>query len=450
MIRLTRKVFVDLSIWMIGFGLLIGLVFPFFTLCLGIPSSYVLTPVFFTACIAAGFAVGAMNIALARSVVGERARLLAERMGLVASRLQDMAQGNTPEKCTPEHCAIEVDSDDEIGDGARAFNQLIQSLALSIETETAVRTFTEMLVSELDVHQLTEQALALLLQHTGADGGAILVEVEGGIRVAASHGIGSPHTLANNDRVRHALRTERRHRVKLPEDLLVDGMLAQFRPREVLIDPVQHKEVVLGAVVLASGQGFSVEDRNRLDVFERGLALALHNAILYDRLQTLAALDPLTGTYNRRFGVARLREEFQRAVRLNLPLGLLMFDIDYFKRINDTYGHLAGDRVLARVAKTARSVLREGDVLIRYGGEEFIAVLPAASRPDLEYVGERLRHMVDDLVVVDGDQSIRVTVSIGATAYPDTEVEDETALVDRADKALYAAKTGGRNRLVIS
>ncbi|QJD31326.1 diguanylate cyclase [Methylococcus geothermalis] len=391
-----------------------------------------------------------MNIALARSVVGERLRLLAERMSFVTSRLKGMAHGESAEKCTPDHCAIQVDSDDEIGDSTRAFNQLIEALALSIETETAVRTFTEMLVSELDVHQLTEQALALLLQHTGADGGAILIEADGEIRVAASQGIGSAHLLANNDRVRSALRTERRHMVKLPEDLVVDGMLAQFRPREVVIDPVLHKEVVLGAVVLASGQGFSAEDRNRLDVFERGLALALHNALLYHRLQTLAALDPLTGAYNRRFGMARLREEFQRAVRLNLPLGILMFDIDYFKRINDTYGHLAGDRVLARVAKTARSVLREGDVLIRYGGEEFIAVLPAASLHDLEYVSERLRHMVEDLVLMDGDQAIRATVSIGATAYPDTDVEDDTALVDRADKALYTAKSGGRNRVVVT
>ncbi|MDD2769412.1 MAG: GGDEF domain-containing protein, partial [Methylococcus sp.] len=237
---------------------------------------------------------------------------------------------------------------------------------------------------------------------------------------------------------------------KLPEDLVVDGMLAKFRPREIIIDPVLHKEVVLGAVVLASGTGFSGEDRNRLDVFEKGLALALHNALLYDRLQTLAALDPLTGTYNRRFGMARLHEEFRRAVRMDLPLGLLMFDIDYFKRINDTYGHLAGDRVLSRVAKAARSVLREGDILMRYGGEEFIAVLPAASTPDVEYVAERLRHIVEDLALTDGDQTIRVTVSVGATAFPDTEVDDDTALVNHADKALYTAKSGGRNRVTIA
>ncbi|MDD2767875.1 MAG: hypothetical protein PHT19_04010, partial [Methylococcus sp.] len=292
MIRLTRKVFVDLSIWMTGFGLLIGLIFPFFAVALGIPSQFVLTPGFFAACIAAGFAVGAMNIALARSVVGERLRLLAARMGLVAGRLQDMAHGEATEKCSPEHCAIEVDSDDEIGGSAQAFNRLIHALALSIETETAVRTFTEMLVSELDVHRLTERALEQLLQHTGADGGAILIEVDGEIRVAASQGIGDAAALTSNDRLRSALRSERRHRVKLPEDLVVDGMLAKFRPREVIIDPVLHKEVVLGAVVLASGTGFSGEDRNRLDVFEKGLALALHNALLYDRLQTLAALDP--------------------------------------------------------------------------------------------------------------------------------------------------------------
>lgn len=450
MIRLTRKVFIDLSIWMSCFGLLVGLIFPFFAAAMGIPAEFVLTPWFFGACIAAGLAVGAMNIALARSVVGQKLHLLAERMTLVATRLEDVTRDKNADKCTSEQCSISIDSDDEIGDSALAFNQLIRALALSIETEAAVRAFTELLVSQLDVHLLTDRALTQLLQHTNADGGAILIEVDGEVRVAVSQGIRSPNALVGNDHVRCALRAEKRRTVMLPEEFVLDGVLAEFRPREIVIDPVRYKEVVLGAIVLASGKGFTDEERNRLELFEKGLALALHNALLYDRLQTLAALDPLTGIYNRRFGMARLHEEFGRAVRMTVPLGLLMFDIDYFKRINDTYGHLAGDRVLSRIAKIARSVLREGDILVRYGGEEFIAILPAASRSDIEYVGERLRHIVEDASIADGDQTIRVTVSIGGTAYPEIDVADDTALVDHADKALYAAKESGRNRMIIA
>lgn len=108
-------------------------------------------------------------------------------------------------------------------------------------------------------------------------------------------------------------------------------------------------------IILASAAGFKDEVRSRLDLFCQGMALALNNALTYDRLQTLAALDPLTGIYNRRFGMTRLHEEFTRAVRTTGPLGVMMFDIDHFKKVNDTYGHLAGDRVLIQVAKIART-----------------------------------------------------------------------------------------------
>jgi two-component system cell cycle response regulator len=449
MIRLTRKVFTDLTIWMIGLGLLMGVVFPFFVTLMGIPTRAVLTPWFFAACMAAGLIVGAVNIRLARVVVGRRLQVLAERMRHVAANLEDIAGGGDLSRCRPADCLLKVDSDDEIGESAQAFNHLVQALAFSLQTEAAVRVFTEMLASQLEVSDLTDRALQQLLQHTQAGAGAILVETEGEVKVAVSHGIRSPDTIAASDYVRFALRTEKRYSVLLPKDLIMEGVLTDFRPREVLIDPILHKEVVLGAIVLASGSGFTTEDRNRLDLFRQGLALALHNALLYDRLERLAALDSLTGIYNRRFGMARLHEEFGRALRTTAPLGVLMFDLDHFKQVNDTYGHLAGDRVLIRVAKLARSVMRDGDIIVRYGGEEFLAILPGASRNDLRQVGERLRRMIEDTALADGEQVIRVTVSIGGSAYPEVDVDDETMLVKQADKALYAAKESGRNRVML-
>jgi diguanylate cyclase (GGDEF)-like protein len=450
MIRLTRKVFHDLAIWMIGLGLLMGVVFPFFTVVMGIPAHMVLTPLFFAACMAAGFIVGAANIGLARLVVGARLRFMADRMRMVTSSLHEMARSGDVGQCSPEHCTIPVDSDDEIGESAQAFNDLVQAQATSLRTSLAVRSFNEMLTSQLDVDILTDRALQQLIEHTHADAGLLLTEAEGELRVAVVHGIRSPEKVATSDYVRLALRSEKRQIIQTPEDVIVDGVLSDFRPRAVLIDPILYKDVLLGVIVLASGSGFSDEDRTRLDLFRQGLAMALNNALTYDRLQRLAALDPLTGAYNRRFGLARLHEEFGRAIRSRSPLGVLMFDLDHFKVVNDTYGHLAGDRVLMRVAQMARSVTREGDVLVRYGGEEFLLVLPAAARADLSQVAERLRHMVESAVVADGEQAIRVTVSVGGVAYPETDVEMESDLVKLADKALYRAKETGRNRVVLA
>ncbi len=127
----------------------------------------------------------------------------------------------------------------------------------------------------------------------------------------------------------------------------------------------------------------------------------------------------------------------------------MMFDIDHFKKVNDTYGHLAGDRVLIQVAKTAREAIREGDILMRYGGEEFLVILPAASKENCRDVAERMRRKVEETSVADGDQVIRVTISIGITSYPELDVAGEQDLVKHADEALYVAKESGRNRVIV-
>jgi diguanylate cyclase (GGDEF)-like protein len=131
-------------------------------------------------------------------------------------------------------------------------------------------------------------------------------------------------------------------------------------------------------------------------------------------------------------------------------MGVIMMDIDHFKQVNDTYGHLVGDRILIAVTRVAKTILRDGDVLIRYGGEEFLAVLPAASSEDLRLVGERLLRVIEDTSVAEGSQTIRVTVSLEPAAYPNQNVEKKEALVQLADEALYQAKESGRNRLILS
>jgi two-component system, cell cycle response regulator len=449
MIRFTRKVFTDLAIWMIGLGLVMGLAFPFLVVMMGVPKEQVLAPWFFGATMTAGFMVGWANIWLARTVVGTRLRVLADRMRFVETNLRTLAHFGASERCTAEACHVPVDSEDEIGESARAFNYLVESLALSHQTDAAVRSFTEVLASHLELDVLSSKALQQLLVHSEASAGAILIAEEGELKVASSQGIRSPNLLCDSDNVRRAIQTGNRVTVALPEDVAVEGILTDFRPREVLVDPVLYKEVPLGAIILASATGFNDDAKSRLDLFRHGLALALNNALTHDRLQTLAALDPLTGVYNRRFGMARLHEEFSRAVRTTGPLGIMMFDIDHFKKVNDTYGHLAGDRVLIQVARTARAALREGDVLMRYGGEEFLVILPAASKANSRDVGEKLRRIVEDVSVTVGDRAIRVTISVGIISFPEFAVASDQELVKRADEALFSAKETGRNRVIV-
>ncbi|WP_319583411.1 diguanylate cyclase [uncultured Pseudodesulfovibrio sp.] len=167
-----------------------------------------------------------------------------------------------------------------------------------------------------------------------------------------------------------------------------------------------------------------------------------------DELRTLASTDPLTGASNRRQFMSRLSEEFERCKRYNTSLVLLSLDIDHFKRINDTYGHPAGDDVLKELVALCRNTLRTTDLFGRVGGEEFQAALTQTRIGAGEKTAERLRRRVEQCEVKTHDQIITFTISIGVTALA-PEDESIEALLKRADDALYQAKRSGRNRVVI-
>ncbi len=448
--RMTRKVFHDLAIWMIGFGLAIGIVFPFFAVMLGVPRENALTTTFFIACLFAGALAGVINYGLAHWVVGLRLRILAEGMRHVEQNLQTLSCDGDLLSCTPEKCSIPVDSEDEIGESAGAFNRLVETLASLMRTQAAVRSFSEMLTSQLEVESLTANALRQFLEHTGAAGGLILCQCEGEMKLGAASGLREPESIATSEFVQTAMRTLEAQSITIPENVKIEGVMTDFRPQEVLVLPIIYKRVPLGVLVLASGSAFNADHRARIELFLHGLGLAMNNALAHDRLQRLAALDPLTCIYNRRFGLGRLHEEYERAVRMNSPLGVLMLDLDHFKDVNDTYGHLVGDKVLKSVSGIARGQLREGDVLLRYGGEEFLAILPGASAQDLLIVGERTRKAVEDSALSAGANTVRVTVSIGGVAFPNQNVEGEEGLIHLADAALYRAKASGRNQVDIA
>lgn len=223
-----------------------------------------------------------------------------------------------------------------------------------------------------------------------------------------------------------------------------------FTPKEVYAEPVLFQGALVGILVLASNQKLDETQKAILHTMLNGLGLALRNALTHEEIQRIAALDSLTGIYNRRFGMERLHEEYTRVIRQDLPLSLLMMDIDHFKSINDTYGHRAGDRALKLVVKVMKSVMREGDILCRYGGEEFMAILPGADCDNAQEVAERIRRRISDTHLEHGDQIIPITISIGMASWPEHQVENEQQLIERADQTLYMAKESGRNRVVLA
>jgi diguanylate cyclase (GGDEF)-like protein len=167
---------------------------------------------------------------------------------------------------------------------------------------------------------------------------------------------------------------------------------------------------------------------------------------LQSRLQEQAIRDALTGLFNRRYLDETLPRELSRAKREGYPLALIMFDIDHFKQVNDTYGHVAGDDVIRCLGAILRQGAREGDIACRYGGEEFIIALPRMGVDAALIRAEKWRTEVEAIQVQHGDFSIRFTISAGAAGYPDHATEHEN-LIECADLALYRSKSDGRNRV---
>jgi diguanylate cyclase (GGDEF)-like protein len=191
---------------------------------------------------------------------------------------------------------------------------------------------------------------------------------------------------------------------------------------------------------------FDELEQRMLSLQRENLDLVVKNRLLSE----VSSRDSLTGLYNRWFVIEKLDSEMNRAMRHGSPMSLLMLDVDHFKRINDTWGHGAGDQVLQAIGKLLRDSCRVYDVPGRYGGEEFCIVLPETKPENTGVVAERIRSRLEATEFPCGETSIAVTASIGIAgmdAPAMSEILSPAALLERADRALYSAKSRGRNRV---
>jgi diguanylate cyclase (GGDEF)-like protein len=255
-----------------------------------------------------------------------------------------------------------------------------------------------------------------------------------------------------------------------------------YRTRNILCVPLQNaRGTAVGAIEVVNKRsgGFLAEDENVLTALASLAAVAVENAEVYRRLQELTGsleekvkertadllrsnerlsalnreleersiTDDLTQAFNRQYFMTRLQQEVKRASRYGTRLSLLMIDIDHFKQVNDAFGHLAGDRVLAGVARKIKDRLRETDLFARYGGEEFCIIAIAMDLANAFQLGERLRGLIASTVFEHNGRVVQVTVSIGVSTLRPEPSDRFEELIHLADEALYRAKREGRNRV---
>ena len=225
--------------------------------------------------------------------------------------------------------------------------------------------------------------------------------------------------------------------------------LEKLGMRSGLVQPIIMREEVIGSLFLEDCQvsrEWSIDDMSLIDSMADHLAVAIENAELHRELEKQAVTDGLTGVANRRSFNEALEREFERARRYNQDLSLIVVDLDFLKKINDTYGHMTGDEAIKAIGHVLAQSSRSTDITARYGGEEFCVLLPNTDIEMAEQLGERLRRLIAD-TLIEGPGSL--SASIGVASYP-MHSDSSDMLFLRADEALYRAKQEGRNCVRVS
>ncbi|MDP2167633.1 MAG: GGDEF domain-containing protein [Thermodesulfovibrionales bacterium] len=213
-------------------------------------------------------------------------------------------------------------------------------------------------------------------------------------------------------------------------------------PHGHIVVPLKTMDRVVGVLYLYLPAGFDIGERKLRMLFSLGsqIATAIENARLYEDTKTLSLHDPLTGLANRRLMEINIEKSLAVSKRYGTPLSVIMLDIDFFKKYNDTYGHSSGDKLLAGIAGIILEAVRKSDFAVRYGGEEFLILLPGTGAGEAQIAAQRIRTSVEE--------KTEVTISLGVSSYREGMSRED--IIGRADNALYLAKQKGRNRVEVS
>ena len=225
--------------------------------------------------------------------------------------------------------------------------------------------------------------------------------------------------------------------------------VSNFTTQSIICVPLVTRGRCLGVIELInkveSEEGFSEDDLLMLTTLADFSAIAIENAIFFQRVQELTITDDLTKLYNSRFLHSRLEYEVERAKRFRYELSMIFLDLDYFKDVNDSHGHLSGSRLLREIAQLILSLIRNVDMACRYGGDEFIIMMPGTTKKSASIVAEKIRAAISDAILLrDEGLNLHLTASFGVASFP-TDAADKDELIHKADHAMYDVKNRTRN-----
>ncbi len=328
----------------------------------------------------------------------------------------------------------------------------------AIEARNVAETLREAgltLSSKLDFNQITALILDLLKRVIPYDIGAFLTVEGTELKMAAikrpadiRNLIGETYPVAGARLCNIALQMKRPliSPITGPDDILLPLQRDQG-VQSFLGVPVVFRDQATGLIALYnfSTRTFTDDDARVAELFASQVAIAMDNSRRVEQMKRQAVTDELTDLYNRRAFAQMGEREVGRARRYQRPLSLILFDIDHFKVVNDSHGHLMGDHVLKVLTRLVKETTRATDIVCRYGGEEFIVLMPEATREEGLAMAERLRQEISRMTIVTAGGTLSLTVSLGVASLEPTGEDSLENLISRADRAMYQAKAAGRN-----
>lgn len=309
---------------------------------------------------------------------------------------------------------------------------------------------SQALSSCLDLAGVCHLAIDALTREVGTERGIAAVRQEGEYHLKELKGVDEATAELLLQHLEPSFRRQSRRSAQ-PTRVLLPGdceLFAHADLREAALFPLTIRNSCLGMVILLNDTGQLVptlKSERNVSFLEEHAARALDNALRFSTTQDMLYIDELSGLFNYRYLKVALEREIKRADRYNTKLSVVFLDLDNFKGVNDTYGHLVGSNLLRELGTLLKHSVREVDVVIRYGGDEYTIVLVETGSDSAHQVGERIRRTVEkhDFLASDGYQ-IRLTASLGIASYPDDTTGLEE-LLSMADKAMYAGKAAGKN-----
>lgn len=360
---------------------------------------------------------------LATQVAYKRLKFYVDEMEFVTGRLATMNE--ELDKRIMELASLQKIS--KVINSVLEFDQLLKSIAYSLKDLTEHDSCS---ISMFDKDN------TLILKNATTKDGKPFSESHENLHISVNK-----HALINRE-------------ICIIKDLCKDNTFgtSEVEHRSILCVPMLVEKEIIGAITIDSLEPnmFNEEMSKLLSIVAAQAGMAIKNSMTYEGIKKISMTDGLTGVYNHQYFYDRLKTEMDWARHYNLPLSLLMIDIDDFKKYNDTYGHTAGDVALKTVANILLNAVRQEDVVSRYGGEEFAVILVSVDAIVAQKIAERIRQDIMKKIIGEGENAVKsVTASIGCANFP-IHAQGTKQLVDCADSAMYLSKKAGKNRVTFS